>query len=174
MNIKADVAEADIGLLRAGQQAEFTVDAFPDQSFAGTVAQVRKSPATNQNVVTYEAIIAVDNPEQKLFPGMTADVSVRVAEREGALKIPNSALRYSPPESARFEDAPPARLQRAQRLVYTMGAHGALKPVIVRTGISDGTETEVLDGVTEGMAVVTATVSGGTAGSAFSPPQGAM
>ena len=102
MNISAAVSEADIGQVKDGQPVDFTVDAFPDEVFHGTVTQVRKSPTTTQNVVTYETIISVDNPEQKLFPGMTADVSILVAERKGVLKIPNTALRYTPPDGARL------------------------------------------------------------------------
>ena len=86
MNISASVSEADIGQVKDGQPVDFTVDAFPDEVFHGTVTQVRKSPTTTQNVVTYETIISVDNPEQKLFPGMTADVSILVAERDRRLE----------------------------------------------------------------------------------------
>jgi HlyD family secretion protein len=171
MNIKADVSEADIGLVRVGQPVEFTVDAFADQSFAGTVAQVRRSPTTNQNVVTYETVISIENSEQRLFPGMTADVSIRVAERNGALKIPNSALRYSPPDDVSFEEMPARQLRRSERLVYVLAAHGLLRPVAVRPGITDGTETEILDGLTDGTAVVTATISARKPSSAFGPPR---
>src|SRR6202044_740093 len=96
MNITADVSEADVGQVRLGQPVDFTVDAFPTQTFHGNVVQVRKSPTTTQNVVTYQTIIAVDNPEQKLFPGMTADVSILVAKREHVLKVSNTALRFTP------------------------------------------------------------------------------
>ena len=118
MNISASVSEADIGQVKIGQTVDFTVDAFPDEVFHGIVSQVRKAPVTTANVVTYETIIGVENPEQKLFPGMTADVLILVAQRSQALKIPNAALRYTPPEDAAFEQAPPAKLQRSQRLVY--------------------------------------------------------
>ncbi len=97
MNISTTISEADIGQVKEGQPVEFTVDAFPDEVFKGTVTQVRKSPTTTQNVVTYETIISFDNPQQKLFPGMTADVSVLVSDHQDALTIPNIALRYSPP-----------------------------------------------------------------------------
>lgn len=107
MNISAAVSEADIGQVKDGQPVDFTVDAFPEEVFHGQVRQVRKSPTTTQNVVTYETIITVDNPEQKLFPGMTADVSVLVAEHKNVVKIPNTALRYTPPDGAKFEATPP-------------------------------------------------------------------
>lgn len=174
MNIKADVSEADIGGVKDGQSVDFTVDAFPDDVFHGTVTQVRKSPTTTQNVVTYQVIISVDNPEHKLFPGMTADVSVLVAERANTLKIPNTALRYAPPDTAIYEEKPPAGLQRNQRLVYATNADGAkLKPVVVKAGITDGVDTEILDGLEEGARVVISTLSATSASSGFGgpPPQ---
>jgi len=175
MNISASVSEADIGQVRIGQPVDFTVDAFPDEVFHGTVTQVRKAPTTTQNVVTYETIITVDNPEQKLFPGMTADVSILVAERSKVLKIPNTALRYTPPEGATFEQTPPAKLERTQRLVYASGSGGVkLRPVIVKAGITDGVDTEILEGVAEGTPVVTSTLSSSAKTSSFGggPPPG--
>ena len=168
MNISASVSEADIGQVRTGQLVDFTVDAFPDEVFHGKVTQVRKAPTTTQNVVTYETIITVDNPEQKLFPGMTADVSILVAERSKVLKIPNTALRYTPPEGATFEQTPPAKMEHTQRLVYASGSGGVkLRPVIVKAGISDGVDTEILEGVTEGTPVVTSTLSSNAKTSSF-------
>ena len=153
MNISATVSEADIGQVKEGQPVDFTVDAFPDEVFHGKVTQVRISPTTTQNVVTYETIITVDNPEQKLFPGMTADVSILVAERKNVLKIPNTALRFTPPDDAKFEQTPPAKLARNERLVYSPGSNPlTLKPVIVKAGITDGVDTEVLDGLDRGRA----------------------
>ncbi len=174
MNLSASISEADIGQVKDGQPVDFTVDAFPDEVFHGTVTQVRKSPTTTQNVVTYETIIIVDNPEQKLFPGMTADVSILVAERKSALKIPNTALRFTPSAGAKFEQTPPAKLERNQRLVYEPGSDGAkLKPVIVKTGITDGVDTELLDGLAEHTPVVTSTLSATAASSGFGgPPPG--
>ncbi|HEX7654151.1 MAG TPA: efflux RND transporter periplasmic adaptor subunit, partial [Verrucomicrobiae bacterium] len=174
MNISASVSEADIGQVKDGQIVDFTVDAFPEETFHGAVAQVRKSPTTTQNVVTYEVIISVDNPEQKLFPGMTADVSILVAEKKNALRIPNTALRYSPPENAVYEQAPPVKLERAQRLIYSISSDGRkLKPMIVKAGITDGVNTEILEGLPAGAPVVTSTLSV-TAKSGFGgpPPQG--
>jgi HlyD family secretion protein len=174
MNITADVSEADIGQVHTGQPVEFTVDAYPDEVFHGTVKQVRKSPTTMQNVVTYQTIIGVKNPKQKLFPGMTADVTVLVAKRANALQIPNTALRYSPPQAATVEPVPSRKLQHNQRLVYTLASGGIkLTPVIVKTGISDGINTEVVEGVAEGTQLVTATISSGTKSVGFSgpPPQ---
>ena len=170
MNITADISEADIGQVKLGQPVNFTVDAFPDDVFRGVVSQVRKSPTTTQNVVTYQTIVSVDNPEQKLFPGMTADISILVAERTNALQISNAALRYTPPFTAVYEGTPPAKLQPDQRLVYTTTADGKkLKPVIVKAGITDGLNTEILDGLSQGDAVVTATL-GSSIGNGFGPP----
>jgi HlyD family secretion protein len=171
MNISASISEADIGQVKEGQPVDFTVDAFPDEVFRGSIVQVRKAPTTTANVVTYETIIAVDNPEKKLFPGMTADVSILTAERGSALKIPNTALRYTPPEGAVYEQTPPAKLQRTQRLVYLLGADGTkLKPVIVKTGITDGVDTEILEGLTEGLPVVTSTLVGAKKSGFGGPP----
>lgn len=172
MQISAAVSEADIGQVRIGQSVEFTVDAFPDEVFAGIVDQVRRAPTTTSNVVTYETIITVANPEEKLFPGMTADVAILVAERADALKAPNAALRVSPPQNAVFEQPPPTRLERNERLVYTVGsAPGSLRPVVCRAGISDGVETELLDCLTDGATVVTGVISA-PEGGGFRPPGG--
>jgi HlyD family secretion protein len=171
MNISGAVSEADIGQVRDGQLVAFNVDAFPDEVFHGQVTQVRKAPTTTQNVVTYETIITVDNPEQKLFPGMTADVMILVAEHTNVVKISNTALRFTPPEGAPFEQTPPAKLERGQRLVYTVGPSGLkLKPLIVKAGLTDGVDTEVLSGLPEGTPLVTATLSGGAKTSGFGGP----
>lgn len=205
MNIKADVSEADIGQVKSNQVVDFTVDAFPDDVFHGAVTQVRKSPTTTQNVVTYQVIISVSNPGEKLFPGMTADVSILVAERKNVLKVPNTALRFTPPDGAQFEQisassgagskdtspkspdgkapaefssssaAPLPKLARNERLIYTTSTDGTkLRPVVVKSGISDGVDTEILDGLTEGAAVVTSTLSAGKKAGGFGgpPPQG--
>ncbi len=164
MNITADISEADIGQVKTGQDVEFGVDAFPNEVFHGKVTQVRKSPTTTQNVVTYQTIITVDNPEQKLFPGMTADVSILVQQRNNVLQVPNAALRYSPPDTAKFSVDPPKKLARAEQLAYVLDADNTtLVPKIVHTGATDGVTTEILDGLSQGQHVVTATATGGTA-----------
>ena len=171
MNISAAVSEADIGQVRVDQTVDFTVDAFPNEVFHGTVTQVRKSPTTTQNVVTYETLISVENREQKLFPGMTADVSILVSERKEVLKIPNTALRYSPPDGAAYDGTPPKKLDRSQRLVFSASTDGVkLKPVIIKTGITDGSDTEVTDGLKTGEAVVTSTLTTTTKGGFGGPP----
>jgi HlyD family secretion protein len=157
MNISASVSEADIGRVKVGNQVDFTVDAFPDDLFVGTVKQVRMAATTKENVVTYETLIEVDNRDQKLFPGMTADVSILVAEHSGVLKIPNTALRFTPPEDAAVTSSISAKLQRGQQLVYLAKAlPNVLEAVVVTTGITNNTETEILTGLTEDARVVTA------------------
>src|ERR1051325_151427 len=116
MQIDANVAEADVGGVEVGQDVDFTVDAFPYRTFHGKVGQIRNAPKSEQSVVTYSTIIEVANPELKLKPGMTANVSIIVARREGALKIPNAALRYKPPEVAAAEiktNTPPVQMADA-------------------------------------------------------------
>jgi HlyD family secretion protein len=172
MHISAAVSEADIGQVHSGQPVEFSVDAFPDEVFGGVVAQVRRAPTTTSNVVTYETIIEVANPEQKLFPGMTADVSILVAEADNALKVPNAALRVTPPEGALFEQTPPTRLARNERLVYSLGStSGSLRPIVCRLGITDGIETELLECLADGASVVTSAPTVAPS-SGFRPPGG--
>ncbi|MGA2220174.1 MAG: efflux RND transporter periplasmic adaptor subunit [Verrucomicrobiia bacterium] len=98
MQIDANVAEADIGGVAVGQKVDFSVDAYPNRRFHGEVVQVRYNPVTVQNVVTYDTVIGVSNPDLKLMPGMTANVFIIIAERDNALKIPNAALRFRPPD----------------------------------------------------------------------------
>ena len=96
MQIDSSFAEADIGNIKVGQPVQFTVDAFPDRTFSATVRQVRLNPTTQQNVVTYDVVVAVDNADQILMPGMTAYVNVIVSQRKGAVLVPNAALRFKP------------------------------------------------------------------------------
>jgi HlyD family secretion protein len=108
MQIDTNVGEADVGNIEIGQAVNFDVDAFPYRKFHGKVAQVRIEPITVQNVVTYDTIIEVNNEDMKLKPGMTANVSVVIAERHDTLKIPNSALRYRPPDAQKAAATPDA------------------------------------------------------------------
>jgi HlyD family secretion protein len=170
MHISAAVSEADIGRVRVGQGVSFTVDAYPDEVFHGIVAQVRKAATTTSNVVTYETMIDVENPDQKLFPGMTADVSILVARRTDVLEAPNAALRFAPPAGARFEKDPPRRLNAGERLAYAPGADGStLRALVLRVGITDGVNTEVIQGASAGQQVVTSTLSGGARSGSFGP-----
>src|SRR5512133_3655631 len=103
MQVDANVAEADVGVVQVGQDVDFTVDAFPTQTFHGKVVQVRNAPITVQNVVTYDTVIGVNNPDLKLKPGMTANVSIIAARKDNVLQIKNAALRYRPAEAAGSE-----------------------------------------------------------------------
>ena len=123
MQIDANVSEADIGSVEEGQNVSFTVDAFPDRKFAGKVKQIRNSPTTVQNVVTYDVVIEVANPDLKLRPGMTANASLITAERPGVLRIPNAALRFRLPESASKAIKPAAT--NATQTAKTGGTNGA-------------------------------------------------
>jgi HlyD family secretion protein len=105
MQVEAAIDEADVGRLRVGQAASFTVDAFPGRGFRGTITQIRKSPVTVQNVVSYTVIISASNPDQSLLPGMTANVRVVVDSRDQALRVPNAALRFRPPGVAEAKPA---------------------------------------------------------------------
>jgi HlyD family secretion protein len=153
MQVYAAIDEADVGQLRPGSKATFTVDAFPTDTFQGTIREVRLAPQTVQNVVTYTAIIDVDNPELKLKPGMTANVTVAVADHENVLTIPNSALRFRP-ENVTAPAAPRpggaasgTRAARTSHAVTVWKVEGAtLAPVKVRLGMTDGVSTEILSG----------------------------
>jgi HlyD family secretion protein len=172
MQIDADVAESDIGGVEESQKVDFTVDAFPNRTFHGTVVQVRNSPITVQNVVTYDTVIGVKNADLKLKPGMTANVSIIVAERSDVLRVPNAALRFHPPES--MTNAAPKVVtgvaggpggggtpgqhgkgeHRPVRTVYVL--HDSKPEAIqVKTGITDGIYTEITDGLSESNNVIT-------------------
>lgn len=105
MQIDANVSEADVGTVETGQQVNFTVDAYPSRTFTGRVVQIRNSPVTVQNVVTYDTVIGVTNSDFKLKPGMTATVSITTAQRTNVLKVPNAALRFKPPEPSTNQTA---------------------------------------------------------------------
>jgi HlyD family secretion protein len=192
MQIDANVAEADVGGVAVDQDVDFTVDAFPTRTFQGKVVQVRNAPITVQNVVTYDTVIGVSNPEQKLKPGMTANVSIVAAHRDEALKIPNSALRFRMPDQTpsvapRRDPAAGPRQpgvgnrpgggnrpeRRVERTVYVLASGGSKPtPVTIKTGISDGVTTEVLEGLKEGDRVVTGMTESGAAPTPASNPFG--
>ncbi len=194
MQIDTNIDEADIGKIRLGQNAEFTVDAFPDITFHGAVAQIRIAPVTVQNVVTYDVVIKLDNTDMKLKPGMTANVSVVYADKERVTRIPNAALRFRPTEKDGISPEPAAPDRDAARPAATSpvvvmreqsGAEarppasaGGPKPYVVWTlennipkrvpitiGISDGTLTEVASGdLKEGREVITESLAKGQKG----------
>ena len=143
MQIDTNVDESDIGRTKAGQEATFTVDAYPGKSFAGTVIQVRNSPIVTQNVVTYDVVIQVDNKDLSLKPGMTANVSIRIRDFKDVLKIPNAALRYRPSTEKKKTEG---EKEPAGARVYVVGKDGKPEAVRVKTGTSDGTFTQLVDG----------------------------
>lgn len=157
MQVEVSVDEADIGSVRVGQKAEFTVDAYASRTFGGTVTQVRISPSTTDNVVSYTVIVKVANDDEVLMPGMTANVSLVVSEKRGVLLVPNSALRYRPVTPSEIKDAPPSRKPRIAEVtapaVYVL-QNGEPVKVEVEKGITDGQNTEILSGVEEGVRVV--------------------
>jgi HlyD family secretion protein len=170
MQVSATIDESDIGQIQAGQRVTFNVDAYPDERFAGTVSQVRLQGTVVSNVTTYSTIIDVPNPDLKLKPGMTANVTVIVASRADVLRVPSSALRIRPTVEvlAAFGRTAPtgaaARRGSAEGQVWTF-AGGKLSPVRVRLGISDSAFTEVLEpSLPVGAQVVTAITSGATTG----------
>jgi HlyD family secretion protein len=145
MQVDSNVSESDIGYIKEGQKATFRVDAFPDRDFDGVVAQVRQAPITVQNVVTYDVVVAVENPELLLKPGMTANVNVVTASKANAIRVPIDALRFSPPgqppaDSAALDGAP-----GRQTRVWVL-ENRKVTPVTITTGLSDGTWVEAAEG----------------------------
>ncbi len=162
MQIDTNVDEADIGKIKAGQDVEFTVDAYPDITFKGRVSQVRIAPIIVQNVVTYDVVIRVDNPEIKLKPGMTANVSIIVAGKNNVLKIHNAALRFRPPETGK-----PSVFKGTG--VWTL-KNGKPRRIEVTTGISDGNYTEIVSGeLKEGQEIIVESITKAKGGRASTP-----
>ena len=148
MQINTNVDESDIGGIKSGQDAEFVVDAYPDTVFNGKVSQVRNAPVVVQNVVTYDVVITVANPEFKLKPGMTANVSIINGVKNGVLRVPNAALRFKPKKIAASASG-----EHGQKVWLPDGDEA--KPVKVKTGITDGTWSELLEGdIAEGQEVI--------------------
>ncbi|HVS29973.1 MAG TPA: efflux RND transporter periplasmic adaptor subunit [Thermoanaerobaculia bacterium] len=173
MQVQADVDQSDIGRIKVEQGARFTVDAYPDEEFRGRISQIRLNAIVNQNVVSYPVIIEVPNPEERLRPKMTANVTIDTATVRDVLRIPNAALRFKPPGGEGASDAgggagferraaqsgqgggglagaarslPGGKRPARQQQVYILGPDRKLKPVPIRTGISDGRFTQVVDG----------------------------
>jgi HlyD family secretion protein len=195
MQIDTNIDEADIGKIRLDQSAEFTVDAFPDMIFHGTVAQIRIAPTTVQNVVTYDVVVKLDNADMKLKPGMTANVSVVYADKERVARIPNVALRFRPTGKDGISQEPAAQDRdaagRAPVMREQSGAErrplangGGSRPYVIwilennipkrepiTIGISDGTLTEVTSGdLKEGQEVITESLAKGQKGDANGAP----
>src|SRR5205823_9441378 len=188
MQVETSVDEADIGRINVDDRATFTVDAFPGETFVGSVTQIRKAAQIVQNVVTYTVIVAVDNPGGRLLPGMTANVKLVVAEKPNVLKIPNAALRYRPAGSDAVPTAAPASAMNAGRgqaasggaagsggtrgRAFLIDGGGTPKAVAMTLGISDGSSTEVLSGdLREGQEVIVGAAGGRRPGSSGSSPR---
>jgi HlyD family secretion protein len=147
MQIDSSVSEADVGAIAVGDKVKFTVDAFAEREFIGKVRQIRLNPTIQQNVVTYNVVVAVDNEDGKLMPGMTAHVKILVAERKDVLRIPNAALRYKPASSEETNGKKPRSKQGSDGpVVYRIGPENQPVPVKIKLGISDGTNSEVTEG----------------------------
>lgn len=156
MQVDTNVAESDVGRLQAGQAATFAVDAYPGLVFQGRLVQIRKAPINVQNVITYDAVIEVANPELKLFPGMTANVTILTRHSENALKLPNAALRFKPPEALLAAPAKPVTTPGNWALVYVATPDSKLRAVPVKIGVTDGSFTEMEDGdIQQGQALIT-------------------
>ena len=185
MQVQADVDEADVGQVKVGQKVTFTVDAFPEEVFSGEIAQVRINPVTVQNVVNYIVIIDVPNPDMKLLPGLTANISIHVLEHDSVLRVPASALSFTPPADfiAKMTNIPDSIKTRLQKRIKAQAAaesgDGAtskqhkfsfvwvkkgeeLFPKKVKAGLSDGNYTEVTGDIKEGDEVVTGQAQSGS------------
>lgn len=152
MRVIADVDEADIGEVEVGQRVSFTVDAYPGETFEGQVTQVRLEATTESNVVTYEVVISASNKDLKLKPGLTANVTIFTMERNNIVSVPTKALRFTPTKEM---------LNPGEKIEDCQGAHKVwvregktLKAYAVKTGITNGTRTQIVSGIKEGAEVI--------------------
>ncbi len=180
IQVEATIDEVDIGKVKVGQEVTFHVDAYPDEKFTGKVSQVRLQPIITQNVVSYEVIIDVANTENKLLPGMTANLSIIVETKNDIIKVPNMALRFQPAlnkeQYAKFSAQFGNRFDmKNNTMVWMLDPEGQLVPSIVETGITDGQYTEIRKGeLNEKQRVITGMINiGATASSTkgFVPPK---
>jgi HlyD family secretion protein len=173
MQIEANVDESDIGQIRQGQEVRFTVSAWPEERFDGSVTQIRRQPTTISNVVNYTVVVRAGNPAGKLLPGMTATVDFVIERAENALLVPNAALRFVPSAG---EKMPP--LPAGQGRLYRLDPQGQLQQLSVSTGITDGSKVVVSGAeLQEGMQVVSGMAPAAKAGkkglmSFLAPPRG--
>ncbi|MGZ8219286.1 efflux RND transporter periplasmic adaptor subunit [Methylomagnum sp.] len=173
MQIDTTVAEADVGSVKVGQTVHFAVDAYAGRDFQGTVRQIRLNSQVLQNVVTYNVVIDVANPEEILLPGMTAFVSIVTAEHKDALRVPVAALRFKPAAEEGAAPSRPASRSAAEKKVYRL-ADGKPVAVPVQTGISDGKFIEIVSGeVREGNALVVEDLTAQKSGQGAGAPPGA-
>ena len=155
MQIEANVSEADIGKIKAGMEASFTVDAYPTDTFYGTVKQIRLKPTETQNVVMYTVVIDVPNDDKRLLPGMTAFVSITTASKDGVLRIPNTTVQFKPNALLRqnMKGQRPTNLKSTQVVVYSF-EDGLIVPHTVELGLLDVDYAEVIDGLSEGQEII--------------------
>jgi len=178
MQVDTNVDESDIGRAALGQTVTFTVDAWPEKTFTGEVAQVRNSPIVTQNVVTYNVVVRVDNRELFLKPGMTANVSIEVRKFNDVIKIPNAALRYRPAAKGAEADGLGRQengkgKEAGGQRVFLLGKDGKPAPVRIRSGVSNGTFTVLEEGnLKEGDLLVTGESQGKKAGGSAPPGMG--
>ncbi|MGN0214993.1 MAG: efflux RND transporter periplasmic adaptor subunit [Prevotella sp.] len=153
MQVLVDVDEADIGDVRPGESATFTVDTYPDDTFQGTVQQVRLGGSTSNNVVTYKVVISTSNADLKLKPGMTANVTIYTQQKSGVLSVPTKALRFTPAKETvgkmKIKD-----ISNAKNKVWTIEGNNIVAHQ-VNIGMSDGTHTQIVSGVKQGQKVIT-------------------
>ena len=154
MRVIAYVDEADIGDVKTGERVSFTVDAYPDDTFAGTVTQVRQKATTTNNVVTYEVVISASNAGLKLKPGLTANVTIYTQERPGVLSVPSKALRFTPTKETIGKQYTIQDITNAKNKVWTLEGN-VLKAHPVNIGMTDGNHTKILSGIAKGKKVIT-------------------
>ncbi len=159
MQVIGNVDEADIGQVKVGQAVTFSVDAYSDELFEGHVTQVRLNPTTESNVVTYEVVVAAPNPDHKLIPGLTANLTIYVMRQKDALLLPTKAFTFEPEQRNDDKnlpqpqgDAADLKLEKDQKCVWVVDG-GKLIPTAVTTGASNGIKTEITNGISEGTVV---------------------
>lgn len=152
MRVIADVDEADIGEVEVGQRVSFTVDAYPGETFEGQVTQVRLEATTESNVVTYEVVISASNKDLKLKPGLTANVTIFTLERNNIVSVPTKALRFTPTKEMLNPGEKIEDCQGAYKVWVREGK--TLKAYAVKTGITNGTRTQIVSGIKEGAEVI--------------------
>ena len=176
MQIDSNFAEADIGRIKVGQNVNFAVDAFPNMAFSGVVKQVRLNATTVSNVVTYDVVVKVENPDEILIPGMTAYVNVIIAEKKNVLLIPNAALRYKPTSTVApnkekpSEQKPKKEKKESNSATVYVFENGVPKPIKVGIGVSDNRFTEIMSDVLKaGDKIIVEEVKNNANGSKNSP-----
>lgn len=170
MQVDTNVDEADVGKVRVGQRAQFNVDAYPGTAFEATVVQIREAPINTQNVVTYDVVLAVDNTAMKLFPGMTATVRILTSTARNVLQVPNAAFRFRPAgesvDAGRVSAGAGKQRNSLRQSVYVLAGNGQPKAIRVATGLTNGSFTEIEDGLEEGDRVIVAMAGAAKPGSA--------